>query len=276
MSALASRFSHRRTELRSVAPLSDDQIRSVAPSIFAEEKHESRSSRYAYIPTGDVLQALRKQGFQPFMAAQTRTRDEGKREHTKHMLRLRHAEQITTSEANEIILLNSHDGTSSYQMLAGVFRFVCANGMVCGELSNDIRIRHSGNVVDNVIEGAFRVLEDFELVDQHKGAMKGVELSAGEQAGFARAALALKYDTELAPAPVTEDQILRARRASDAGSDLWTTLNRVQENVIRGGLDGRNARNKRMTTRPVKGIDQNIKLNRALWVLAEEMRKLKG
>lgn len=276
MSVLASRFSSRRTELRSDAPLTDDDIRRVAPSIFAEEKHASRSGRYAHIPTGEVLQALRKQGFQPFMAAQTRTRDEGKREHTKHMLRLRHAEQIATGEANEIILLNSHDGTSSYQMMAGVFRFVCANGMVFGEVSNDIRIRHSGNVVDNVIDGAFRVLDDFELVDQHKGAMKGIELSPGEQAGFARAALALKYDTEQAPAPVTESQILGARRASDAGSDLWTTFNRVQENVIRGGLDGRSAQNKRMTTRPVKGIDQNIKLNRALWVLAEEMRKLKG
>jgi len=276
MSALASRFSSRRTELRSDAPLSDDEIRRVAPSIFAEEKHVSRSGRYAHIPTGDVLLALRKQGFQPFMAAQTRTRDEGKREHTKHMLRLRHADQIATGEANEIILLNSHDGTSSYQMMAGVFRFVCANGMVCGEISNDIRIRHSGNVVDGVIDGAFRVLDDFERVDQHKDAMKGIGLNPGEQAGFARAALALKYDTEVAPAPVTESQILCARRASDAGSDLWTTFNRVQENVIRGGLDGRSARNKRVTTRPVKGIDQNIKLNRALWVLAEEMRKLKG
>ncbi|EER8463752.1 DUF945 domain-containing protein, partial [Escherichia coli] len=26
------------------------------------------------------------------------------------------------------ILLNSHDGTSSYQMLPGYFRFVCQNG----------------------------------------------------------------------------------------------------------------------------------------------------
>jgi hypothetical protein len=73
----------------------------------------------AYIPTAAVLTELRKEGFQPFMVTQTRVRDEGKREHTKHMLRLRHASQINGAEANEIILLNSHDGTSSYQMLAG-------------------------------------------------------------------------------------------------------------------------------------------------------------
>lgn len=30
----------------------------------------------------------------------------------------------------------------------------------------------------------------------------------------------------------------------------------------------------RATTRPINGIDQNVKVNRALWVLAEEMRKL--
>lgn len=56
------------------------------------------------------------------MVCQTRVRDEDKREHTKHMLRLRHADQLNDAEANEIILLNSHDGSSSYQMLVGMLR----------------------------------------------------------------------------------------------------------------------------------------------------------
>ena len=68
--------------------------------------------------TGDVLAGLQKEGFEPFMVCQSRTRIEDRREHTKHMVRLRHASQIVTNEANEIILINSHDGTSSYQMLA--------------------------------------------------------------------------------------------------------------------------------------------------------------
>ena len=119
---LASRFASRSPALRSEYPLTDDQIHRVAPSIFADAPHESRSQRYAYIPTAAVLTELRKEGFQPFMVTQTRVRDEGKREHTKHMLRLRHANQINAREANEIILLNSHDGTSSYQLLGGMFR----------------------------------------------------------------------------------------------------------------------------------------------------------
>ena len=137
---LASRFASRSPSLRSDYPLSDDQIRRVAPSIFADAPHESRSERYAYIPTAAVLAELRKEGFQPFMVCQTRVRDEGKREHTKHMLRLRHSSQINGAEANEIVLLNSHDGTSSYQMLAGMFRFVCSNGLVCGDTVADVNL----------------------------------------------------------------------------------------------------------------------------------------
>ena len=106
----------------------------------------SRSQRYAYIPTAAVLTELRKEGFQPFMVTQTRVRDEGKREHTKHMIRLRHASQINGAEANEIVLLNSHDGTSSYQMLAGMFRFVCSNGLVRGNTVADVRVPHKGDV----------------------------------------------------------------------------------------------------------------------------------
>ena len=80
-----------------------------------------------------TAETLRQEGFEPFMVCQTRVRHEGRRDFTKHMLRLRHASQINGREANEIILLNSHDGTSSYQMLAGMFRFVCSNGLVCGD-----------------------------------------------------------------------------------------------------------------------------------------------
>lgn len=273
---LASRFGRNKNVLRSMSPLTDAEIMTVAPSIFAEEKHSSRSDRYTYIPTIDVLRGLRKEGFSPFMVCQTKCRDDAKRDHTKHMLRLRHDSQITSGEANEIILLNSHDGSSSYQMLSGVFRFVCSNGMVCGDTLSDIRIRHKGNIVDNVIDGAFRVLDDFELVNEKKDGMKSLTLNEGEQSAFARAALVLKYDTELSPAPITENQLLRPNRIEDRAADLWTTFNRVQENLVRGGLRGRSVNGHVSTTREVKGIDQNVKLNRALWILAEEMCRIKG
>ena len=274
---LASRFGRNSSSYRSASPLSDDQLRTVAPSISAEAAHESRSERYTYIPTSTVLDGLRKEGFAPFMVCQTRVRNESKRDFTKHMIRLRHANQIDDREANEVILLNSHDGTSSYQMLAGMLRFVCSNGLVCGDTVADVRVRHKGQIVDNVIEGAYAVLQGFSRVREDRDAMRAVTLSGEEALAFGRAALALKYEPDLAkPAPVTETQLLAPRRHAGMGSDLWSTFNRVQENMVRGGLDAQTTNGRRQRTREIRGIDQSVKVNRALWVLAEEMRKLKA
>lgn len=277
---LTTRFKSGTQVFRSEAPLSEEQMRSVAPSIFAAGKHASRSERYTYIPTIEVLRGLRHEGFVPFMVAQGKSRTEGRTEFTKHMIRMRHAGQASASqEANEIILINSHDGASSYQMLAGVFRFVCCNGLVVGDVANDIRIPHKGNVQGEVIEGAVRVLSDFEAVDASKDAMKAIELQSEEQAAFATAALTLRYGerSEIQPpAPISAEQLLQARRPEDLGHSLWTTFQRIQENAVRGGQPGRSVQGRRMRTREVASIDRGVSLNRALWVLAEEMRKLKA
>lgn len=269
---LATRFNH-VTIARSSQPLSDGEIRRVALSIFAEDKHGSRSGRYTYIPTIEVLDGLRREGFEPFMACQVRTRDDSRMEFTKHMLRLRHGSRIGGDTANEIILVNSHDGTSSYQMLAGVFVFVCQNGMAVGDTIEDLRVPHRGDVTGQVIVGAYRVLDDFERVDASREAMRAVPLDSGERDAFAKAALSLRW--EPGKAPVTEGQVLTPNRPEDSGHDLWKTFNVVQENLVRGGLRGRTREGKRTRTRPIQGIDGTVALNRALWTLAEEMRRLK-
>ena len=276
--SLAARFARNTCVIRSEVPLGEAQMRLAAPSIFAPGKHESRSERYTYVPTIDVLRGLRAEGFEPFMVAQSQSRIAGKTAYTKHMIRMRHAGQVTARpEANEIILINSHDGASSYQMLAGVFRFVCCNGLVCGTVSNDIRLPHKGRIQDDVIEGAFRVLDDFEAIDASTEAMKAQRLDAGEEYAFATAALALRYGgSEDQPAsPVTARQLVEARRPEDGGQSLWSTFQRVQENIMRGGQPGRSTQGRRIRTRPVGSIDRTVNLNRALWVLAEEMRRLK-
>jgi hypothetical protein len=275
-SHLAARFAN-PTQIRAESPLSDAQIMRVAPSIFATDAHHSRSERYSFVPTVEVLAGLRKEGFQPFMVGQSRTRIADKREFTKHMIRLRHESMINAEEANEIILINSHDGTSSYQMLSGMFRFVCMNGLVCGDVSSDIRVRHKGNIVQDVIEGAFTVVESFKQIEDQRDTFKAITLTDREQAAFAGAALLTKYEPDQnGNLPLLPSQVLRPRRYDDNGSDLWSTFNRTQENLIRGGLRGRTATNRRTTSREVTGIDQNVKVNRALWTLAESMAALKA
>lgn len=281
-SMLATRFGNRVSyRSRDDSPLTADVMRQYAPSIFAEGAHQSRSERYGYIPTISVVDALRTEGFHPFMVGQTRVRDAGQHEYTKHMVRFRHADEIARadrSEAHEIILINSHNGSSSYQMLAGMFRFVCMNGLVCGDVIEDVRIPHKGDVIYAVKEGASLVLDGTHLVREVRDDMKSLPLSRDEQMAFARCALALRFpnSSEARPAPIDAEQLLCLRRASDAERSLWSTFNVVQENTIRGGLHGRDANRRRVTTRAIHGIDQDRRLNQQLWILAEEIRRLKN
>ena len=224
------------------------------------------------IPTITLLENLQREGFQPFFACQTRVRDLSKREHTKHMLRLRRAGQITGQQVPEIILLNSHDGSSSYQMLPGIFRSVCTNSLVCGQSFGEIRVPHKGNVVEKVIEGAYEVLGVFDRVEEKRDAMQSLLLPPAAQQAMANAALTYRFGEE--HQPVTATQILMPRRYEDRQDDLWTTYQRLQENLLKGGLPGRTAKGKRSHTRAVNGIDGDVKLNRALWVMAENMMDL--
>ncbi|WP_425459845.1 DUF932 domain-containing protein, partial [Escherichia coli] len=137
--------------------------RALSPRCFAGEAILRATScrTYTYIPTITLLDKLREEGFQPFFACQSRVRDEDKRGHTKHMVRLRREGANKGTEVPEIILLNSHDGSSSYQMIPGMFRFVCTNGLVCGTSFGEIRVPHKGDIVGRVIEGAYEVLGIF-------------------------------------------------------------------------------------------------------------------
>jgi hypothetical protein len=262
--------------LRSQTPLSNEQIAHYAPSVTALAPHDRVSERYTHIPTIKVIDGLRDAGFYPFEVRQTLVRDPSRREHTKHLVRLRHHSAIESTgkgEVGEIVLLNSHDGSSSYQLLSGFFRFVCSNGLIAGDITNDVRVRHSGNVVDNVIEGATRILSDLEVAQSRVGDYKSLSLTHDEQRLFANVALGLRWEPE--SAPVTVENVLRPSRWADAGSDLWTTFNVVQENLIKGGVSGRAKTGRRLTTKAVSGVSENVRLNQSLWALADGFAKLK-
>lgn len=110
----------------------------------------------------------------------------------------------------------------------------------------------------------------------HARRWRRCEQKKAPDAGAANSALALKYDDPAKSTPVTESQLLAPRRWDDRKNDLWAVFNRVQENLVKGGLNGRTANGRNQRTRPVQGIDQNLRLNRALWLLAEGMRQLKA
>lgn len=268
-------------------PLTNDELFKLAPSIFAADRHESRSERYTYIPTSEIVDGMRANGFDPVFCQQGRSRIEGKEAYTKHLVRFRPTDAVVTAKRigglyPEVCVVNSHDGTSAYKVMAGVLRLVCLNGNVVsdGETTN-ISIPHKGDILGQVIEGSFEVIQDSRLAIEHADHWAGINLNPDEQLVLAEAAHVIRFgDAEgNVETPIRPAQLLHARRTEDQGSDLYRVGQRIQENMIRGGLSAysRDANNRpRLTTsREVKSIDGDIKMNKALWALTAHMARLK-
>jgi hypothetical protein len=285
MTANYSRFGRGGSILRARVgeSIDDAQIIQRCPSVFADDKHESRSSKYTYLPTKDLLSGLRTEGFFPVEVRQGGSADMVKRGFTKHMIRLRrdvHSEIRKVGDSiPEVVLINSHDGTSSYQLFQGWFRLACLNGLVTADAtkpSQGIKIGHRGDILGEVIEASYRVINESEETAHLIEDMTSTQLNDGERLAFANAAKQLRLNDD---ANVLDADIIRTRRSQDVGNDLWKVFNRAQENLVRGGIpyetQDANARRIHRRVREVKSIDGNVKLNQALWTLAQSMLALK-
>lgn len=261
-----------------------EQVERVAPSIFASQPWEGVSAKYTFIPTIKVVESLMSEGWQIMQASQNRTRIAEKKFFTKHLIRFRRENELAVQDTfPEIVLINSHDRGSAYQMHAGLFRLVCSNGLIVADATfSKISVRHSGQIVDEVRKSADIISAEMPRVLTGIEAMRLIELTKNEQGIFAETAKRMKYGEE---SPLQSAQLLMPRRHGDFGNDLWSTFNRVQENITKGGNhylipahkdeEGNYVRAKRRTTRKINSITEDTKINKALWFLAEEMKKLK-
>ena len=252
-----------------VQRLSPEVLQHHAPAVFAPSAHERLSAAYTFVPTERVLDALAQAGFFPVEARQARTRTASP-PHARHLIRLRRRlETVALKEAvPELLLLNSHDGTSAYQLRAGLYRAVCTNGLVVSVgVMPAWRILHRGNVVDEVVRGALAMSERFGALATQVERLERTVLDEPQRLAFAREARALRFPNDR-PGAVAPADLLRPRRPEDVGDDLWHTLNTVQEALLQGGVRRWTVRNRLTRMRRITAIREGLRLNSALWDLA--------
>jgi hypothetical protein len=259
--------------------LTNDQIVKLAPAAGAKAPHEMVSDRYSFVPTIEAVELLRSVGWLPVSAKQAGVRNDDRNGFQKHMIRFIQKGMAADEERIDLILNNSHDRGCAFKLAASVWRKICENGlMVSSELYN-FSHRHIGFDSQAFMDSAYKIADGAGEIAARVGDLKTIELAPNEKGVFAMAAHHLVYDDPEA-APIRPEKLLCERRYDDKGNDLWTTFNVVQENIMKGGIagsrQGANGRVRRVKTRPVKSIDRDVKLNKALWVLTEEMAKLKG
>ena len=256
-----------------VQVLTNEDIFKLAPSAFAVEGYNVHE-KFNVFPTIELINTLRKEGFQPIKAGQRKSKDPEKHATTRHVIRFRHQNNIeaeTKEEIPEIVLVNANDRTSAYKLFSGIFRVVCTNGLVVqSEEIHNISIPHRGklNVIDNVITASYEVLNVSDTVFGKIDEMKQIPLTFGQQETLAGNIL-----EELGKTTTDATKYLEARRSEDKGSfnerDAWKTFNVIQENIIRGGVSGVTPNGRKRTTHGVKNIVSDLEINRKIWKATE-------
>lgn len=236
-------------------------------SALATSHKEGLSSNYTHVPTMDIVDALGQEGWVVSHGHEVRTRDESRKGFQKHILRFRQAENPieVAGSVVELVLGNSHDGGGSVFIGGGFYRIVCCNGLMVSDGEFQwFRHRHTGSLLE-IMDGALTVADNMTKMVPLVERMKAKELSPGQRLELAGRAVDLRFGRPALDARTA----LLPRRYEDAGGDLWSTYNVLQENLVRGGMMGisRSAKPRRISA--IRGAESDLRLNTGLWALAE-------
>jgi hypothetical protein len=267
--------------------LTHGDIAKIAPAVYNKEKHERVSSRYTFIPTDRIVNDLREVDWYPVHVEAVHSRKQSI-DHAKHMLKFRARDDMSIKHEKtgdvvipELVITNSHDGKNAFRAHIGIFRVACSNGLLVSDGVTggyqSMRVTHKGydektvlKMINHTIDGFSQVLKNIETYRETK-------MTEREQIDMAERAIDLRWQYNYTrPDGIKPEMFLERRRDEDKENNLWNVYNTIQENMSRGGIHAFNTKGRRIVTRPIKNIRENLRFNKGIWgLLAQTYEKVK-
>ena len=241
-------------------------IQLAVPAAFGEVKAENRTSKYNFVSTENIMGIFQEQGWLPAKTSQVNSRIPGYQDYAKHLITFQNPD---VSRINGIVpqinLINSHNGSSSFRLMAGLFRFVCENGLIVAESEfSSVRIRHSSQAPLKIQEAIIEIVEIVPQITAKAEEMQTIILSPVAQMNLSNNVIEQIWEDPKVR-PFEPIQLLETRRQEDKERSLWNTYNTIQENLIKGGLIGTTTTNRKRKMKGITNIDRNVKVNQILW-----------
>lgn len=258
------------TMIQNLVALSMDEVRKQAPAVFGYAAPQL-TDRYEMVRTADVLETLLDRGYMVTSAKQDQAKKRDPNT-VRHMVTLVHENALSQSFAEGVptlLLFNSNNGRTLLRAAAGFYRFICSNGLIIGVTEEEFAFRHSVTPLQQMPQALELIAERQELALTRMHDWQQIELTDRKVISFAEKAAALRFG-EKAGGAYNRDEVLAVKRDEDAGSNLWRVMNRVQENLLRGGVTGQTATGRKVTSRAANSLTLDLEFNRGLWRLAED------
>jgi hypothetical protein len=261
-------------DLQTAKYLTKENMKSMAPSIFAEKPSSEVSKHYTHIPTTKVIDDMELLGWKPIDAKEVKARKNSTRGFQKHLVTFRNDDVVINGQDGDtvfpqILLTNSHDGKNAFQFQAGLYRLVCSNGLVIADTQFEaVKMRHMGYTFEDLQEKIKEMVEKLPLTVESMNKMKAQEMEQEQILQFAKEAINTRFKKdELNRIKIDFDQLLQPTRKEDEGTDLWSVFNVVQEKIIDGDFEYR-AGGKVRKAREIKNFKQDMKINKELFDIA--------
>ena len=259
-----------------IKPLSNEQLNTIAPTLFTSEPHSEVSEKYHFIPTIDVIEEIRANNWYPVNVNVANVRDEQKEGFQQHCVRFRHFEDLLNPKDNavELLLFNSHDRSKAFSISAGIFRFVCANGLVISDnVFETYKIKHLGERDNDVANAVANITSIKPKLMEKINKLESITLNQSEKESFAKYSIPLRFEEHL---EINHNDLLIPHRVEDSKDDLYTVLNVIQENLLRGNISGINKDTKRrFTSKEITSISKDTEVNKGIWDIAEKIASIK-
>lgn len=227
------------------------------------------TDKYMFLDTKKVVEDMSDLGFQVagFRRPAFRT---ASGQFGLHEVDFRLAKDIhgRIEECPRILFTNSYDGSRKAALTSGVFRQVCTNGLVVGDVMERQKFIHVGDYADELLKQIQESSKLSQRVFERISEYREIRLDEGLYLEMARKAVKLRFTDEAVD--IDPKVVLMRRRKQDLDTDLYTTWNALQENLVKGGIPGIGANGKTQMLRPLTQIEKSNTFNRGLWDLMEE------
>ena len=263
---------------KAIKPLTNEQLRVKAPSLFQDQPYHEVSSKYHFIPTIEIIEQLRAENWYPVSVNQAGVKDLDKDGFQHHYVRFQHFSDLINPNANvvELLLFNSHDRSMSFSISAGVYRYICSNGLIIADsVFEAYKIKHLGERENDVINAVANITAIKPKLLSKISKFESITLNQNEKESFLQSALPLRFENHLELD--NPNELLKPLRAEDKNDDLYTVLNILQENFLSSKVSGYNKEtNRRFTSKQITSISKDVEINKGLWDIAERIASIRN
>ena len=246
-----------------------NQMFKYAPSLFTTTAHPKMSSKYGFTNTYDILLHMHNKGF-PVVAVHG-----GDKKYKKVLVRMRSIHHDERDGARpEVIALDSHDGSSRLHLALGAITGVCLNGMIAGDMIYKRSFVHrSPDLMAKVMLELMDIGKYIDKLIQRIRDMRNHKTTFEDRMVLANTVITSRWGDEKDPSFVMDmrQRLLEPRRAEDHEIDMYTVMNVIQENALRGGMSYISNNNRLTNVRPISDVRRNLNINQQLWNSAEEL-----